>query len=437
MNPPIAGLLRVHPKNARYFSDPEGNPVYVVGSHTWGDLVRIKGPTSGEPLAYDSFLDFLASHGHNFMRGWARESNGWIHEPLVRRYARTGPGTANDGLPKFDVTKFDQEYFDTIRNRTIAAGKLGIYVSVMLFDSSGWNDAEKTTVHPFHRNNNINGIDGDLKKDGRGIDVVTLADSKIVALQEAFARKIVDTVNDLDNVIYEIANESPVYSTEFQYDMIQFIREYERSKPKQHLIGMTSVGGAPPDDRSRLFNSPADWISPGYDPTFTAYMDSPPATLGSKVELLDTDHIWGVGGDRDWVWKSFLRGYNPLYMDPYKESDARATLYVAEAVFERARKAMGHTLAYARKMNLAEMVPVDILSSTRYCLANPGKEYLVYQPKLGPFKLMFGPGKFTCEWFDPDRGIVIPSEPLESKGEEKTFAPPFGGDAILYLRKKD
>lgn len=430
---PTAGPLRIHPANPRYFADSAGNPVYMTGSHTWDNLVRVNGP-SGESMDFDAYLDFMVSHGHNFMRGWSREGRGWIHEPIVHRFERTGPGTANDDKPKFDLTRLNPEYFDTIRSRVIAAGKRGIYVSVMLFDASGWNEQRVSTIHPFHRNNNINGIDADPTNEGKGRDIVTLADPRVVAIQESVARKIVDTVNDLDNVVYEIINEAPEYSTEFQYHMIRFIREYEKSKPKQHLIGMTSNGGAPPDDRARLFNSQADWISPGHDSSFPAYMDDPPATLGDKVIVLDTDHIWGVGGDRQWVWKSFLRGYNPIYMDPYKDKDRRATLSVAEDVFERARKAMGHTLMYARKMNLASMKPNNWLSSTGYCLADPGKEYLVYQPKSGAFKLMFGPGTFQCEWFNPETGTAVPGEVVSTKGEEKSFSPPFEGDAVLYLK---
>ena len=38
------------------------------------------------------------------------------------------------------------------------------------------------------------------------------------------------------------------------------------------------------------------------------------------MSLLDTDHIWGCGGNAAWVWKSFLRGHNPLFMDPYDGS---------------------------------------------------------------------------------------------------------------------
>ena len=63
-----------------------------------------------------------------------------------------------------------------------------------------------------------------------------------------------------------------------------------------------------------LLKSPADWISPNPD---GGYRDKPPAADGKKVIITDTDHLWGVGGNRAWVWKSFLRGLNPIFMDPY------------------------------------------------------------------------------------------------------------------------
>ena len=65
---PSAGPLRIHPTNPRYFADSAGNPVYMTGSHTWDNLVRVNGP-SGESMDFDAYLDFMVSHGHNFMRG--------------------------------------------------------------------------------------------------------------------------------------------------------------------------------------------------------------------------------------------------------------------------------------------------------------------------------------------------------------------------------
>ncbi len=59
--------------------------------------------------------------------------------------------------------------------------------------------------HPFHPDNNINGIDG-------GGDVASggphrLGDKSVNDAQAAYIRKVVDTVNDLDNVPYEVINE--------------------------------------------------------------------------------------------------------------------------------------------------------------------------------------------------------------------------------------
>jgi hypothetical protein len=56
----------------------------------------------------------LERHGHNFIRLWAWEQAAWhaggnqkpSYSPMA--YARTGPGLALDGKPKFDLTKFDR-----------------------------------------------------------------------------------------------------------------------------------------------------------------------------------------------------------------------------------------------------------------------------------------------------------------------------------------
>ena len=103
-----------------------------------------------------------------------------------------------------------------MRQRIIEAGERGIYVSIMLFNgfsvdkpspnNNPWNG------HPFNVNNNINGIDGDPNQTGKGTEVQTLLIPSVIAVEEAYVRKIVDTVNDLDNVLYEICNESDTNS---------------------------------------------------------------------------------------------------------------------------------------------------------------------------------------------------------------------------------
>ena len=58
-------------------------------------------------------------------------------------------------------------------------------------------------------------------------------------LQETYLRMAVDTLNGLDTLLYEVSNENHAPSTEWQYHVIRFIKEYEKTKPNQHPVGMT------------------------------------------------------------------------------------------------------------------------------------------------------------------------------------------------------
>ncbi len=435
------GPLRVHPKNPQYFTDGSGKAIYLTGSHTWNNLVDM-GPSDPPPrFDFPAYLNWMAQLNHNFMRMWTWESTTWdtagnspgqrknkAHTAAPHPWARTGPGNALDGKLKFDLTKYDAEYFDRLRSRVAAAGEKGIYVSVMLFEGWGMQFAPGAwESHPFHRDNNGNDINGDLNGDGKGLEVHTLENRGITALQEAYVRKVVDTVNDLDNVLYEISNENHPPSTDWQYHMIDFIHKYEKSKPKQHPVGMTFQyrGGK----NSTLFESPADWVSPNPE---GGYRDDPPAADGRKVILNDTDHLWGIGGNQAWVWKSFVRGHNPIFMDPYDGTVLGERL---DPKWEPIRRSMGYTLRFANRIDLAEMAPDDSLASSKYCLANPGAEYLVYLPSGGTVAvdLSATKGALSVEWFDPSNDATTTGEKVAGGGKRE-FTPPFKGDAVLYLK---
>ena len=244
---------------------------------------------------------------------------------------------------------------------------------------------------------------------------------------------MIDTVGDLDNVLYEISNENHPPSTDWQYHMIRFIKEYERTRPKQHPVGMTFQykGGS----NETLLASPADWISPNPDAAAPRnYRDNPPPADGRKVILTDTDHLWGIGGNPAWVWKSFLRGLNPLFMDPY---DGAVLGPRDDARWEPIRRALGQTRRFAERMNLAAATPRGELASSGYCLAAPGEEYLVYLPegKEATLDLSGTTHRFTVEWFDPQRDKSIKGKPLAG-GAVVRLAPPFTSQqALVYLKR--
>ena len=431
------GPLRVLAGNPRYFTDGSGKAIYFAAAHTWTNLPDI-GLTDPPPaFDFDQYLKFIADHNYNYIRLWRWETPKDIEKDGIVRYStphpwmRTGPGLAWDGKPKFDLNALNEAYFARMRKRVELAGDRGIYVSVMLFN--GWELQFSNWVgHPFNAQNNINGIDGDPDKDGRGTELESWPPpAGVEKIEKAYVRKIIDTVNDLDNVLYEISNESGPYSTDWQYDMIDYIKSYEAGKPKQHPVGMSFQ--YPGGSNSTLFNSPADWVSPNSDSRTGTYnyRDNPPPGDGRKVVLSDTDHLWGNGGDRQWAWKSFLRGLNPLYMDPYEDPPIWERLLPN---IEEVRRNLGFTRTYATKVDLAAMTPRLDLSSTGYCLANPGSEYLVYQPDMGEFTVDLIAGTYSYEWFDPVAGSKADAGSFTADGGRRSFASPFHGDAVLYLK---
>lgn len=434
------GPLAVCPQNPRYFQNaPTGEVVYLTGSHTWANLVDMGPSDPPPPFDYQKYIDWMAKLNHNFMRMWTWELISWDtkangegkHRTTApHAYARTGPGLALDGKPRFDLAKYDPVYFERLRGRVAAARDRGIYVSVMLFEGWGPQFAPGAWEgHPFHPSNNINGIDGDANADGKGVEIHELGNESVITIQEAYVRKVIDTINEFDNVLYEISNENHPASTQWQYHMIRLIKEYERTKPQQHPVGMTFQ--YKDGTNEALFDSPADWISPNPE---GGYRDDPSPADGRKVVINDTDHLWGIGGDVAWVWKSFTRGYNPIFMDPYNGDVLGERL---DPKWDPIRRTMGSTLKYARRMNLAKARPNPEAASTRYCLANPGNEYLVYKPAGGGDWVIVNAsvGTYAFEWFDPASGRQVSGGMKTVSDDQTPFSCPIQGDAVLFLSR--
>jgi Family of unknown function (DUF6298) len=215
-----AGPLSVGSTNPRFFVDSTGKTIYLTGVHLNNSLIDRSDKAT---LDFTGYLNFLQQYEHNFIRLWAWEQAAWTNETTAKitfdplPYQRKGPGTALDGGRKFDLTRFNQAYFDRLRSRVLEAGERGIYVSVMLFQ--GFSSQRKTigggnpwSGHPFNLNNNINGINGDPSGNDNGEEVHSLIVPAITSLQQAYVRKVIDTLNDLDNALYEISGDAPASS---------------------------------------------------------------------------------------------------------------------------------------------------------------------------------------------------------------------------------
>jgi hypothetical protein len=459
---PAEGPLRVNPDNPRYFTAGRKIAggrfisVYLTGSHTWNNLVDMTGddpkaPRLGKdelPFSYERFLENAGLYGHNFIRLWAWDSTVWdtganeglgkkyLHRVSPQPWLRTGPGDALDGKPKFDLTKFNPAYFERLRQRVGDANDKGVYVSVMLFE--GWglthgnrrqtaaSDGWAWRTHPFNPANNVNGltIDGADELSGR---VHVLGNRRINDLQAAYVRKVIDTVNDLDNVLYEVINEGG--QKDWDWWVVRTVKEYEKAKPKQHPVGLTGHGA---ERLADMLASPADWVSPG---RADGYAEDPPPwdAKHGKVSILDTDHVWGVGGSTDWVWKAFTRGHNPIFMDPY---DGFVLDKPGEQErWDAVRYALGRTRQFEEAVALSNVAPLPDLASSGYCLADPGREYIVYLPKgdTVTVDLTAATGPLVVQWLEADANNLQDGGQVAG-GARRELKSPIKGPAVVHLK---
>ena len=458
---PITAPLRASTNNPNYFTDGEGRAVYLTGSHTWNDFQDWGTDDSPRPFDFAAYVKMLVAHHHNFTLLWQTELPAFRGLPTQANaspdffvtpqpWLRTGPGDASDGKPKFDLTKFNQGYFDRLRARVRALHAAGIYAGVYLF-SGEWllRFRFEGDGYPLTGSNNVNGID-----DGGGVKSVTMsAPNAITGIQETLVRKLIDTLNDLPNVLWIVSQEAPPGSAWWNHHLIRFTRAYEAAKPLQHPIGFGVLAN---NDDATILNSDADWIAP-------AAKISPTRSCGSgtptcKVNINDSDHSYfGMWNDsaqvnRNYFWINFTQGNQTLFMDPYvvfyprenrnlPPSPVHGIGSAPDPRWDNVRETMGYIRACAERLNLAAMAPRGDLSSTHHALvdAAPARpEFLVYAPAGGTFTVNLSSvdGQLAVEWINPATGIKTAGAAVRG-GSTLTFTPPFGGDAVLYLSRSE
>lgn len=462
----LAGPLRAS-RNPHYFEDATGAPLILCGSHTWNTLQDWGTEGTLRELDFGAFVRFLQAHGHNFTLLWYSELPKIHALPTTEGsppdisvgphpWLRTGPGTASDGGLRFDLATFNQAYFDRLRSRVQDLGKADIYAGVYLFSGEFLlRFRSATDGYPLSGPNNINGIDDGYRGGSvaSAIAAVTMAaPNAITEIQDAYVRKVVDTLHDLPNVLWIVSQEAPPNSEWWNNHLISLVRDCEQAEPLHHPVGYGALDSAPD---SVLYNSDADWVAP------TARI-SPTRSCGSgkpacKVNVNDSDHsyfgMWNgtAQKNRNYAWENFANGNQVLFMDPYLVEYPRQGRnrtggplhgigHEPDARWKNVRDNLGYLLRYARRLNLAEVAPRADLSSTKYCLAQTpasGAEYLVYAPQGGSFMVdlsaMPNSRRVNVEWFDPASGGSTPGAPVPAGSSAQAFTAPFAGDAVLYL----
>jgi len=493
------GPLKQSAVNTRYFVDPAGNAVFLSGSHTWDNFQDTDTNVGSTPGAFDfnGYVNFLKAHQQNATILWRKdlpEYCGWDFSGSTWRmgpwpWLRPGPGVATDGNAKFDLTQFNQAYFDRLRAQVMQLQANGIYAIVELFDGNQLTSYRcGTDGYALTGTNNVNGINDGYTSGSCGVGSVTMTTNNAISnVQDAYVKKVIDTLNDLPNVLWEVAEEQPGTSfsscqgyggassmTFWAPHLFGLIKTYEAGgvwegvsypgKANQHPAGIGSMNyGDRVGGDAVLFGSPAVWIAPSINSGVDKFPSNVPVNNQGKVLINDSDHALGYHGFlnadgsvqdqnlRGYIWENITQGAEAVvFMDPYviywQGSPVRNTCLSpahqvctgVDAKYDKFRTSLGYAQQYVNaKMDLLKATPQGSLSSTGFCLADnaaTGAEYLVYAPSGGTFtvNLSATTRALNVEWFNPATGATTAGAAITG-GSTKSFTAPFSGDAVLYI----
>lgn len=441
------GPLRVSAENGRYLVDHSGRPVFLSGFHTWAS-VQDGGPTD-PPAAFDwdAYLAACVSAGCNFVKLWSCETaRSWSDVEDIWffpcYYERTGPGNAADGGLKFDLTQVNRTWLQRLYDRAVDCQQRGIYVCVQFFD--GWNIETKGwagdpfAYHWYNSANNINSIDGDQDNDGEGTEThYNNASNVVIDYQEALIEAVIDKLNDLDNIFWEISNEDTgsAQDNSWHNRLIDHIHTYEASKPKQHPVMFSWQ--YPSGDNANLDASNAEIFS--YGANDAAPITSPQTPNSSQCNMFDTDHNGGLVYSFEWIWRCLCRGNGGAwYMDEWDGVSYLGVDRRNDASCILIRNNLGYALTLVELLkNMLLMTSQAALCTTGWCLARnhaTQAEYICFQDGTGAFDLNLSTatGTLNIRWLRCSNGTIDTGSTV-SGGATRTLTPPWAGAVVAYV----
>ncbi len=485
MNIPI----RIHPLNPKLF-EFRGRPlVLVTATEHYGSVMN-------RPFRYERYLEDAAEKHMTLSRLFLlfRE----LQSPrnphstckpdssdYVTPYPRTGPGRANDGEPKYDLDRWNPEYFERLHGFLSAASRLVVVVEVTLF-SNTYADGV-WALNPLNGENNINGLPPIPWP-----DYLTLRHPFLAERQLAFARKVVEEINAYDNFFFEVCNEpggraglpgSPDTGdvNQWQLAIAGAVRDLEARLPNQHLVvGQEAFTYTPWEQSSTLsFDAlPLDAVNIHPLPNTTyrgrsfdlgefmskqlkirALRDYCLATAGERKPVnMDEDNIatqymdvdgWTIHRKR--AWTALMSGCH------YDVIDFSVNKYVeagSPGAQKHIRTWMSHLSEFIHSLDLVRARPLAgwLASQPDHTLgcvmAVEGEDYCIYladereldEPGCGEvirgalaFDLPAGPYEAAC--YLPASGATSVWLPLEGKPGARLSLPEFRHDLVVRIRR--
>eukprot|EP01121_Diplochlamys_sp_Union-15-3_P020327 TRINITY_DN790_c0_g1_i1.p1 TRINITY_DN790_c0_g1~~TRINITY_DN790_c0_g1_i1.p1 ORF type:complete len:457 (-),score=68.61 TRINITY_DN790_c0_g1_i1:40-1410(-) len=235
--------IALHPKNPHYFLY-QGKPAILIGStEHYGAVLNLD-------FDYATYLKSVKNSGMVMTRTWSgvyRELNftfgilnntmGPLPGRFISPWARSNQCCYKDGGNKFDLTKWDDNYFARLKDFVGLAQQYGIVVNFGIFCRFYTNDL--WNLSPMNEINNINGVGANLTPS----QVYNLNNDKsLIDVMTQVTVKLVTELNSFDNLFFEVINEPDDYvTTEWMDYIVNLINKTEATLPQKHLISSNTI----------------------------------------------------------------------------------------------------------------------------------------------------------------------------------------------------
>jgi hypothetical protein len=462
----------VHSDNPHYFLFHGKPTVLITSAEHYGAVVN-------RAFDYRAYLDALKSYGLNYTRIYP----GFLFEPvdkfhkgntlgvkpdnLILPWARSDqPGYAQGGN-RFDLDKWDTDFFERLRDFVNQAAARGIVVEVCFFN------AQYTDTWPISPLSHKNNIQDEGNCDFK--DAQTLKHGDVVRREEAYVRRITQELNGFDNVILEVCDEPFLTGTPIALagpwleHFVGVIKTTERSLPKKHLIAQQVEGpvGGPCDLSAHpdvaiivaqyVWEEYAEQMG-GMQALDVKY------SLNKPIELNETFYYPGwykgdkVAASRVEAWEFIVGGgadFNHLNGQFTVANPRGDTPDNAQVL-----RALQSLKGFLEGFDFIKMRPdkgfiVRGVPPGAYCraISEPGRQYALYLHhstggRGGAYTVTPGRyterlvvnlpgGRYRVEWVEPATGSVLVSESLDHGGGERTLTTPeHAVDIALRIKVK-
>ncbi len=427
------GPIRPHRENPRYLEFRGEPTVLVTSGEHYGAVLNLD-------FDFVPYLNELARRGFNQTRtfsGTYREVPGSFNigsntlAPKTGRYLSPWVKVGDDP-EKFDLDKFEPAYFERLKTFLREADRRGIVVELVLFcplyEQKLWD------ASPMNARNNVNGV-GDCPRE----QALTLDHPKLVEKQLAFVRKVVQELNGLDNLYYEVCNE-PYFggvTIAWQNKVIEAITGAEEGLPKKHMIAQNIA-----NEKARIVE-PNSAVG-----LFNFHYARPPVTIAMNADLNKAigDDETGFQGTGDAVyrkeaWDFLIAGgaaFSHLdysFTIDHEDGTAKVESPTPGGGGPTFRGQIAGLKRFVEEFDFIKMSPDDSVirggvpdGVTARALVEPGRQYAVYfngaMPEGVKLSIDLPAGEYRASWFDPVGARQLQDKVVTSEGGPTTIEGP-------------